>query len=172
MKAMSIRLQLRKNGSRQRLRMIFSASSRPMARPETRAAPRRASISALLGCCHVKRQYAPPKLQIAIVTQTPKRTVAMRKRTSQRSTMRTGSSWLINVDIGPLREELSGSAQRKLCNALDVRCLGEHVDRTYAVEHVPRIRELARVWGERGGVAGDVDDAPCARLDHPPHDLL
>src|SRR5947208_7902978 len=111
-------------------------------------------------------------LQTAIVIHTPKRTVLMRRRTSQRSTMRTGWCWPIKGDIRRAREELSDSAQQKLCNTLDVRCLRKHVDGADPLERVSRVGELTRIGSERRGVAGDVDDPLRLGFDDAPYHLL
>src|SRR5437660_38489 len=44
-------------------------------------------------------------------------------------------------------------------DALDVVCLREHVHGPYPTQHPPRLHEFRGVRRQRGGVAGDVDDA-------------
>src|SRR3954453_9845926 len=86
--------------------------------------------------------------------------------------MRTGWCWPIKGDIGRAREELSESAQQKLCNTLDMGSLRKHVDGTDPLERVSRISELTRVGSESCGVAGDVDDPLRPRFDDAPYHLL
>ena len=57
-------------------------------------------------------------------------------------------------------------------HALDVRGLGEHVDRPHAAQPIAGLDQLRRVGRQRRRVAGDVDDPLRLALDHPAHDLL
>ena len=57
-------------------------------------------------------------------------------------------------------------------HALDVRGLGEHVDRLHAAQPIAGLLELGGVGGQRGRVAGDVDDPRRLALDHAADDLL
>src|SRR5271165_5072878 len=49
-------------------------------------------------------------------------------------------------------------------DALDVVRLGKHVDGLHAPQRVAGLDEFGGVGRERGGVAGDVDDAPGGRF--------
>ena len=57
-------------------------------------------------------------------------------------------------------------------DALDVVGLREHVDGAHLAQHPAGLDEFGGVGGERGGVAGDVDDALGRAVDDPVHDLL
>src|SRR4051794_19206071 len=61
-----------------------------------------------------------------------------------------------------MRASLGAFEQR---DALDVVRLREHVDRADAPQRVAGLGELGGVGGQRGRVAGDVDDALWRRLD-------
>src|ERR1035441_7093174 len=57
-------------------------------------------------------------------------------------------------------------------HALDVVSLGKHVHGADLAQDPAGLHQFGGVGGERGGVAGDVDDAPGRRVDDPPDDFL
>src|ERR1700679_3249740 len=71
-------------------------------------------------------------------------------------------SWIVTARIAT-----ANLLSDQLGHALDVRSLGEHVDRTDAHEPVPGLDQLGGVGGQRGRVAGYVDDPLGQRLDDP-----